>query len=231
MKRRPSVLRVPAVAVALFLISPVSQGRADTLATYKLTSSVDIPAASTSSTDPQVILNVTPPGAISPLKTGVDASGNPIYAQPLQPLASSTGINSDLGNVAIFLKPPPGTPGTGSQQLGLSFFGSGLKSLSNGGELDFTLSVDKALGTPILTPTDPKIHVAAMDLSSTTGSTTTTTTTTTTPTTGTTLATNTSTPPVSTAVIPEPMSVVLWAAVVGGLALRAKAYRQRQAPK
>ncbi len=230
MKRRPSVLWAPAIAAALAMISQGSQANADTLATYKLTSSVDIPAASSSSTDPQVILNVTPPGAIAPLQTGVDSSGNPIYAQPLQPLASSTGINSDLGNVAIFLKPPPGTSNTGTQQLGLSFFGSGLKSLSNGGQLDFTLSVDKALGTPILTPTDPKIHVAALDLSSTTGSSTGTTTGTTTSgsTSGT---TTTTTPPVTTAQIPEPMSVVLWSAVMGGFALRANAYRRRKPAK
>ena len=225
-KRRPSVLWAPAVAAALALTAQVTLARADSLPTYRLTSSVDLPAASTSSTDPQVIINVTPPGAISPVQTGVDTSGNTIYAQPLQPLASSTGINSDLGNVAIFLKPPPGTPGTGTQQLGLSFFGSGLKSLSNGGELDFTLSVDKALGTPVLTPTDPKIHIAQLDLASTTGSTTSSTvTSTTTSNKGTTATT---TPGTSTQSIPEPISVVLWAAVAGVLAIRAHTYRRRQ---
>ena len=227
MKRRPSVLWVPAVAAALALTAQVSGARADSLPTYRLTSSVDLPAASTTSTDPQVIINVTPPGAISPVQTGVDASGNTIYAQPLQPLASSTGINSDLGNVAIFLKPPPGTPGTGTQQLGLSFFGSGLKSISNGGELDFTLSVDKALGTPVLTPTDPKIHIAQLDLASSTGSTTSSTVTSNTTSNQGTTTTATATPGVTTATIPEPVSIVLWAAVAGALAIRAHAYRRR----
>jgi hypothetical protein len=229
-KRRPSALRAPAVAaaLALALVAEVSQARADNLATYKLTSAVDIPAATTSSTDPQVVLNVTPPGAIAPLQTGVDSSGNPIYAQPLQPLASSTGINPDLGNVAIFLKPPPGTPNTGTQQLGLSFFGNGLKSLSNGGELDFTLSVDKALGTPVLTPTDPNIKVAALNLSSTTSPTTNPSIGGTTGTTTTTTTTTSSAPGATTAVIPEPVSVVMWTAVVGTLALRARTLRRRR---
>ena len=228
MKHCPSALWVPAVAAALVLTAQASTARADNLpATYRLTSSVNLPAADSSSTDPQVIINVLPPGAVSPVQTGVDKTGNAVYDQPLQPLASSAGISSDLGNVAIFLKPPPGTATAGSQQLGLSFFGDGLKSANNGGHLDFTLSVDKALGSPLLKPTDPKIQIAQLDLSSTTGSSTTKASDSSTSTKSSS-TTTTQAPGLTTATIPEPVSVVLWAAVLGTFAFRANTHRRRK---
>jgi hypothetical protein len=120
----------PAVAGAITTGATTDPGALTTF-TYELTSSVDIPAAqnSTSSTapQPQVVLDIAPPGAVVALQTGTDSSNNPIFAQPLTPLASSAGVDSDLSNVAVFLKPPPGTSNSGSQELGLSFFGEGLK--------------------------------------------------------------------------------------------------------
>ena len=230
MKRRPSVLWVPAVAAALALAAQVSVVRADNLPTYRLTSSVDLPgvaaptAATLANPDPQVVINVLPPGAVSPVQTGVDAAGNPMYDLPLHTLASSAGIDPNFDNLGIFLKPPPGTPNSGSQQLGL-IFSEGLKSATNGGHLDFSLSVDKALGTPLLKATDPNIHIAQLDLASTTGSTTSSTVaSTTTSNKGT---TTTTAPSATTATIPEPVSVVIWAAVAAALAIRAHAYRRR----
>lgn len=214
----------PAVAGAI-TTGATTNPSALTTYTYELTSSVDIPAAQSSSSStpqPQVVLNIAPPGAVVALQTGVDSSGNPIYAQPLTPLASSAGLSADLSNVAVFLKPPPGTSSSGSQELGLSFFGSGLKSAVNGGHLDFTLSVDKTLAAPVLTSASPTISVALLSSapsSSTTnvGTTTTTTTTTSTP------ATTTTT------TIPEPVSLALWStvALAGLVQARARARRRR----
>lgn len=197
--------------------------------TYELTSSVDIPAAqapssSNATPQPQVVLNIAPPGAVVALQTGVDSQGNPIYAQPLTPLASSAGLSPDLSNVAVFLKPPPGTSSSGSQQLGLSFFGSGLLSAVNGGHLDFTLSVDKTLAAPVLTSTDPTISVALLSSAPSSSTTNVGTTTTT---------TSTSTPDsnTTTTTIPEPVSLALWStvALAGLVQARARALRRRAA--
>jgi hypothetical protein len=218
----------PAVAGAITTGATTDPGALTTF-TYELTSSVDIPAAqnSTSSTapQPQVVLDIAPPGAVVALQTGTDSSNNPIFAQPLTPLASSAGVDSDLSNVAVFLKPPPGTSNSGSQELGLSFFGEGLKSAVNGGHLDFSLSVDKTLAAPVLTSPDPTISVAML---SSAPSSTTTTVATTTPTTTTTAPDASS---VSTAIIPEPVSLALWStvALAGLVQARVRAGRRRTA--
>jgi hypothetical protein len=197
--------------------------------TYELTSSVDIPAAqnstSTTNPEPQVVLSIAPPGAVVALRTGTDSSNNAIFAQPLTPLASSAGLDPDLSNVAVFLKPPPGTSNSGSQELGLSFFGAGLKSAVNGGHLDFTLSVDKTLAAPVLTSTDPTVSVAM--LSSAPSKATTTVATTTPPPQTTTPDTNAA----PTATIPEPISLALWStvALAGLVQARVRAVRRRAA--
>ncbi len=217
----------PAVAGAI-TTGATTDPTALTTFTYELTSSVDIPAAqnatsSSTTPAPQVVLNIAPPGAVVALQTGKDSSGNPIFAQPLTPLSTSAGLDPDLSNVAVFLKPPPGTTNSGSQELGLSFFGQGLLSAVNGGHLDFSLSVDKSLAAPVLTSPDPTISVALLSSAPSTTTTNTATTTTTT----------TTTPPdsssVTPALIPEPVSLALWSTVALAGLIQVRRTRRRAA--
>ena len=216
MNRRPNVLAASAMAAALVLapgLSPLrAAGIVGGLANYRLTSSADIPTASSGDSGPQVVARVVPPGSVVPAKQ-TDGS----EASPLTILKSSTGF--DPAQLIVALKDNLANPaGTPEQLFGLSFFGNGF---SKGGQLDFSLSLDKALTTPpALESLTPGISIVALQTAD--------------PKTTTTTTTTTSTATAAAAAVvqtqgPEPMSVVLWSAIGGALALRARKVRRRVA--
>ena len=220
MNRRSLVLMATAVAFALVLAALTSPARADSItpntpgtASYRLTSSAAITAPDPNASAPQVVAKIVPPGTVIPPTQADGTQGSPLTI-----LNSSTGF--DQSQLIVALKDEVTNAGTSPDQLfGLSFFGSGFQK---DGKLDFSLNVDKTLTTPpTLQSLTPGISIVALQTTSPTSSTSTTTTTTTTTPTVTTNATPGGTQ------VPEPMSVLLWSAVVGAGLLRAKGLRRR----
>jgi hypothetical protein len=220
--RRLTVLAA-AVAAVLSLAVRVTPARASGIstatATYQLTSDVNLPAADSSASGPQVIAAVSGGTVVPPTQSdGTQGS-------PLTILSSSAGL--DQNKLIVALKNQVSNGSTPAQQLfGLSFLGSGLQSAANGGHLDFQLSVDGSQLVPTLSVTNNNaLHVAALTLP--TPTTTVTTPPVTTPTTPTVTPTTTATDS-SQVQVPEPTALVLWSAVAGAGLLRARGLRRRQ---
>jgi hypothetical protein len=207
-KRRPiTLLAAAAVAAVLVLASWPMTARASGItngtASYRLTTTTDIPVPDPSANAPQVIAAVVPPGTVVP-PTQTDGTAG----SPLTILKSSTGF--DQSQLIVALKDGTTSNGSTQQLFGLSFFGNGL---SKNGQLDFSLNLGNAVTTaPQLQSLTPGVTIAALD---TTSSTTT---------------TSTSTPTAGVQNIPEPMSVVLWSSALAGAGLlRGRRMRRRLA--
>jgi hypothetical protein len=205
-KRRPiTLLAAAAVAAALVSASWPAAARANGIvggtASYRLTTTQDIPVPDPNANAPQVVAAVVPPGTVVPPTQSDGTAGSPLTI-----LKSSTGF--DQSQLIVALKDGTTTSGATQQLFGLSFFGNGF---SRNGQLDFSLNLGNSVTTaPQLQSLTPGVTIAALD---TTSSTTT---------------TSTSTPVVQNSV-PEPMSVVLWSAVAGMGLLRARRVRRRLA--
>lgn len=172
-----------------------------TTATYRLTSSVDIPAADPTSTVPQVVALISPAGAVVPPTNADGTQGSPLTILP-----TSTGFDTSQLVVALKNGTTPG--GQAQQELGIDFFGTGLKA---GGVLDFTLSVDTAVTSapPLLSALTPGITITEQPTSSTTSG----------------IGGNSSSGASS---VPEPVGIVIWSTVLVGLVARRR-LRQRAA--
>ena len=222
-----------ALALTLTLILPaapaVAAGMATDLVRYELTSDSAIAAPSGSASGPQVVFSVLPAGSIVP-PTNADGS----QGTPLTILNSSSGFDQD--QLVVALKNMPGVNGAAPSQLfGLSFVGDGLKSVADGGKLDFALSVDAALGAPNLTTDTPGLHLGPIPVPVPVATPApTTSTTATNEATGSSGSTSpvvtTTAPPVDvpvTSSVPEPASVGLWAVLAAAGAWRLREGRRR----
>lgn len=214
MKRRPTVLTATAVAAALVLAIRPAPALADGItpneggtgtATYRLTTDADIPAPADDASGPQVIAMVVPPGTVIPPKL---ADGS--EASPLTILKSSNGFDQDRLIVALKDNLSNTAPGETPEQLfGLSFFGDGFKE---GGQLDFSLTIDGAVSTPpTLESLTPGVSIAALQVVD--------------PPSGGGAVGVPGTGPI-TSQVPEPLSVVLWSAMAVAGLWRARAHRR-----
>jgi hypothetical protein len=131
----------------------VNPNSSTTSVTYRLTTSVNLPAADPTSQTPQVVALVSPFGSVVPPTNADGTQGSPLTVLP-----TSTGF--DTSQVVDALKTTTSPGGQSQEYLGIDFFGSGIKA---GGVLDFTLSVDSALTStpPILSSLTPGITITA----------------------------------------------------------------------
>ncbi|MGO9810024.1 MAG: hypothetical protein ACLP53_04435 [Isosphaeraceae bacterium] len=184
---------------------------------YSLTTSSPIGVPDSNISAPQVVALITPPGSVVPptLSNGQEGS-------PLTVLSGSTGF--DPSQLIVALSNAPSSTGQPQQQLGLVFYGQGFRA---GGVLNFALSINSALASdpPVLQSLTPGITITAD--SPTTGTTTTGTTTTA----GTTGNGGSSSASSSNGVVnnPEPLSVILWSAVLVGVVARNRILSRRKA--
>jgi hypothetical protein len=163
-------------------------------ATYRLTASTGIAAPDANIAGPQVVATILPSGSVVPPKAADGTEGSPLTI-----LSDSHGF--DPNHLVVALKDGTSSTGQPQQMFGLVFYGQGLQP---GGVLHFALSIDKALANnpPQLQSLTPGISIVADPLPTTSqqsggGATT--------------------TPGPTDNQIPEPLSVVLWAALLGGV--------------
>ena len=166
---------------------------------YRLTSSTTIPVPPATLTSPQVVAMVVPTGSVVP---PTDADGT--QGSPLTILPDSHGF--DPSQLVVALKDTTSATGQPEQQFGLVFYGQGLQP---GGVLHFALSINSALlnNPPQLQSLTPGISIVPD-------------------------APATNTPGAGGTTsgaggqggggteVPEPLSLVLWSAVVGGVLAR-----------
>jgi hypothetical protein len=172
-------------------------------ATYRLTSSVNLPVPDASIQAPQVVALIQPPGGVVPPKQADGTEGSPLTVLP-----DSSGF--DPNHLVVLLLDSKNDAGQPEQKFGLLFDGQGMKA---GGVLHFALSIDKALegNPPVLTSQTPGFSIVRDEP---------------TPLPPTTVdggvlngGGNGGVPP-GGAQIPEPLSLALWSAAAVGIALR-----------
>jgi hypothetical protein len=162
---------------------------------------------------PQVVALINPAG-------GVVTPSSSSTSGPLTILSGSQGFNaSGVYDYLVNTK----ENGANVELLGLSFYGQGLASLANGGILKFSLDVANPNAPPqleVLPPqglTTPNATITLQSSDTSSGSTSDT---------GTSTSTGSGTQ-IGTASIPEPLSVLIWSALVGAGLLRARVWRKR----
>jgi hypothetical protein len=158
---------------------------------------------------PQVVALISPAG-------GVVTPPSSSALGPLTILSGSQGFNAS--GVYDYLASTKDQNGNPLQALGLSFYGQGLASLANGGILKFSLDVANQSSPPQLVSQTPDVTISLQTSSTST--------------TGSTGDTGTGTnggggTPITTANIPEPLSVLLWSVMAGAGLLRARIWRKR----
>jgi hypothetical protein len=170
-------------------------------ATYRLTSNSNLPVPDANIQGPQVVALVLPPGSVVPPTLPDGTQGSPLTILP-----DSRGF--DPSHLVVALKDVTSPTGQPEQMFGLVFFGQGLQT---GGVLHFSLSIDKALAN-----TPPTLESLTSGITITPDS----------PTTlpPTSLGGGGVTGPPQS--IPEPLSVVLWSALVVGGVARNRLLRQ-----
>ena len=157
---------------------------------------------------PQVVALIDPAG-------GVVTPASSSALGPLTILAGSQGFNSS--GVYDYLASTKDQNGNPLQAIGLSFYGQGLASLANGGILKFSLDVANQNSPPQLDPETPGISITLQPSDNSSGSSGVTGT-------GTTGDSGT----ITAAETPEPLSVLVWSALVGTGLLRARLLRKRR---
>jgi hypothetical protein len=175
-------------------------------ADYTLTTSSTIGVPSANISGPQIVALITPTGGVVP-----PTNSNGQQVSPLTVLPNSTGF--DPNQLVVALK--EATSAQPEQDLGLIFFGKGFQA---GGVLHFALSINSALASdpPVLTSLTPGITITpdSPSAASTTA--------------GTSASTGSSSGSSSNG-IPEPLSVILWSAVLVGVVARNRMLSRRQA--
>jgi hypothetical protein len=178
---------------------------------YRLTTSTTIPVADANISGPQVVALVTPPGSVVPPTLSDGTQGSPLTVLP-----DSTGF--DPSKLIVALNDSPSSSGQPEQQLGLVFYGQGFQA---GGVLHFALSVNSALASdpPVLESLTPGITITA---DSTTAAA---------MTSGVSGNSSSSSGSSSGGIVnnPEPLSVILWSAVLVGVVARNRMLSRRKA--
>ncbi len=167
---------------------------------YRLTSSTSIPVPPASLTSPQVVAMIVPTGSVVPPTLSDGTEGSPLTILP-----DSQGF--DPSQLVVALKDTTSASGQPEQQFGLVFYGQGLQP---GGVLHFALSINSALvnNPPQLQSLTSGISIVP-DAPDTTP-----------PSSGTGGQGGGGTE------VPEPLSLVLWSAVVGGVLARSRLARR-----
>ena len=183
----------------------VNPNSSTTTVDYRLTTSSGIGVPSANISGPQVVAMVTPTGSVvPPLSNGQQVS-------PLTVLPDSTGF--DPKQLVVALK--EGTSAQPEQELGLLFYGQGFQA---GGVLHFALSINSALASnpPVLQPLTPGVTITldSQPAGSTTGGTS---------------GNGGSSSGSSSNSVPEPLSVILWSAVLVGVVARNRLLGRRKA--
>jgi hypothetical protein len=191
----------------------VNPNASTTTVDYRLTTSSTIGAPSSNISGPQVEALITPTGGVVPPTLSNGTQGSPLAVLP-----GSTGL--DPSQLVVALSNAPSSTGQPQQKLGLLFYGQGFQA---NGVLNFALSINSALAgdPPALQPLTSGITITAVS-----------------PTTGTITAAGASSgnsgssPSSSTNGVvnnPEPLSVILWSAVLVGVVARNRMLSRRKA--
>ena len=172
---------------------------------YSLTTSSTIAVPGANISGPQVVALITPTGSVVPPTLSNGTQGSPLTVLP-----NSTGL--DPSQLVVALRDATSSSGQPEQQLGLVFYGQGFKA---GGVLNFALSINSALASdpPVLQSLTPGVTIA-LDPPTTTNS-------------GTGGGGGSSGN--SSNAIPEPLSVILWSALLVGVVARNRMLSRRQA--
>ena len=179
---------------------------------YSLTTSSTIGAPGSNISGPQVVALITPTGGVVPPTLSNGTQGSPLTVLP-----GSTGF--DPSQLVVALSNTPSSTGQPEQKLGLLFYGEGFHV---NGLLKFALSISSALASdpPVLQSLTPGITITADS-----------------PTTGTTTTTGaignggSSSSSSTNGVVnnPEPLSVILWSAVLVGVVARNRMFSRGKA--
>ena len=187
----------------------VNPNASTTTVDYRLTSSTTLGVPSASSTTPQVVALVSPPGGVVPPTQSNGQQGSPLTVLP-----DSTGFATN--QLIVALSNAPSSSGQSQQELGLDFFGTGLQA---GGVLNFALSVNSALASdpPVLTSITPGVTITLDSSTNSTSS-------------GSSGSGGTSSSGTTTGIVnnPEPLSVILWSAVLVGVVARNRMLSRRR---
>ena len=207
------MLRYPTPTTMLGMLLALGLGTAPIVAaastqTVQWTSSplvatTSLPPADPTSTEPQVVIAVSPAGSIVPPTLSDGTLGSPITVP-----ANSTGF--DPKQLVVALLNTNDASGNPVQELGLNFFGSGLKA---GTSIPLTLSINSSMASnpptlSVLTPgfsfqsASPPSSSSATPAISSRGS------------------SNSSDASSGALPIPEPLSLVLWSSIVVGFVAR-----------
>ena len=189
----------------------VNPNSSTTTVDYRLTSSSAIPVPGANITAPQVVALISPTGGVVPPTLSDGTQGSPLTVLP-----DSTGL--DPSKLIVALNDSPSSSGQPEQQLGLVFYGQGFQA---GGVLHFALSVNSALASdpPVLQSLTPGIAITA---DSTTAAATTS---------GVSGNSDSSSGSSTNGIVnnPEPLSVILWSAVLVGVVARNRMLSRRKA--
>ncbi len=174
---------------------------------YSLTTSSTIAVPGANISGPQVVALITPTGSVVPPTLSDGTQGSPLTVLP-----NSNGF--DPSQLVVALRDATSSSGQPEQQLGLVFYGEGLQA---GGVLNFALSINSALASdpPVLQSLTPGVTITLDS-----------------PSTATTSASSSSAGSSSSSssnAIPEPLSVILWSAVLVGLVARNRMLSRRMA--
>jgi hypothetical protein len=172
---------------------------------YSLTTSPTIGVPSANISGPQVVALITPAGSVVP-----PALSNGTQESPLTILPGSTGF--DPSQLVVALNNAPSSTGQPQQQLGLVFYGQGLRA---GGVLNFALSISSALASD-----PPKLQSLTQGVTITADSPPAATTTTSGASGNGASSSSSSANGVVNVNTPEPLSVILWSAVLVGVVAR-----------
>src|SRR5271157_3130083 len=178
---------------------------------YRLTTSSTIGVPSANISGPQVVAMITPPGSVVPPTLSNGNQGSPLTVLP-----GSTGF--DPSQLVVALNNTPSSTGQPQQQLGLVFYGEGFQA---GGVLNFALSINSALASD-----PPELHSLTQGVTITADS----------PPAATTTSgasgnggSSSGSPTNSVVNNPEPLSVILWSAVLVGVVARNRVLSRRKA--
>ncbi|MGD0044440.1 MAG: hypothetical protein ABSE84_29235 [Isosphaeraceae bacterium] len=177
---------------------------------YSLTTSSTIGVPSANISGPQVVALITPAGSVVPPTLSNGTQGSPLTVLP-----GSTGF--DPSQLVVALNNAPSSTGQPQQQLGLVFYGQGFQA---GGVLNFALSINSALASdpPVLQSLTPGVTITADSPPAAT-------------TTAAAGGNGGSSSGSSTNGIvnnPEPLSVILWSAVLVGVVARNRMLSRRK---
>jgi len=188
-----------------------SANASTTTVDYSLTTSstIDVPGANISG--PQVVALITPTGSVVPPTLSDGTQGSPLTVLP-----GSTGF--DPNQLVVALRDATSSSGQPEQQLGLVFYGQGFQA---NGVLNFALSINSALASdpPVLQSLTPGVYItgvfppAGSTTSGVSGNA------------GSSSGSSTS----SMISIPEPLSVILWSALLVGVVARNRMLSRRMA--